>query len=334
MQQEEVARGQNGDCRLFGEVAMSRYRKIEVRTWSDEKFRTLSAMPPSGQGLWFFLLTGRHTTAIPGLFRAGRAGMAEELNWDQEAFDKAFLEVSTQGMAKADFKARLVWLPKAIEHNKPESPNVVRGWRVELDLLPECDLKREAIEGIRHSLENVGPSYVEAFDEIISGKQKALAKASPKPSEKTSPNQEQEQEQEQEDKREPDGSCPDEGPNAVPNCPFDNLIDLYEEKLPVLPTIRRSLFKTGKGGTAMKARWKWVLTALHERGDRVGQRLATTAEEGVVWFGKFFDYVAASDFLTGKSGKFNGCTLQWLMTASKFEDVLSGKFHDQVREAA
>lgn len=84
----------------------------------------------------------------------------------------------------------------------------------------------------------------------------------------------------------------------------------------------------------MKARWKWVMTAFHERGERVGQRLATTAEEGVEWFGKFFGYVAESDFLTGKSGKFNGCTLQWLMTASKFEDVLSGKFHDQVREAA
>jgi hypothetical protein len=26
---------------------MSRYRKIEVRTWSDEKFRALSALPPS-----------------------------------------------------------------------------------------------------------------------------------------------------------------------------------------------------------------------------------------------------------------------------------------------
>jgi hypothetical protein len=29
---------------------MSRYRKIEVRTWSGEKFRAPSALPPSGQG--------------------------------------------------------------------------------------------------------------------------------------------------------------------------------------------------------------------------------------------------------------------------------------------
>lgn len=181
---------------------MSRYRKIEVRTWSDEKFRELSAIPPSGQGLWFFLLTGPHTTAIPGLFRAGRAAMAEELGWNQEAFDEAFLEVSSQGMAKADFKAKLVWLPKAIQHNKPESPNVVRSWRVELDLLPECDLKREAIAGIREALETAGHSYVEAFDELQSARQKDFPKPLPKPSAKAKPNQEQEQEQEQEQDKE------------------------------------------------------------------------------------------------------------------------------------
>lgn len=184
---------------------MSRYRKIEVRTWSDEKFGSLTPMPPSGQGLWFFLLTGPHTGPIPGLFRVGRAAMAEELNWDIEAFDKAFAEVSAQGMAKADFKAKLVWLPNAIKHNKPESPNVVRSWRVELDLLPECDLKREAIQAIRSHLQGIGEAYVSAFDEIHFSKKKveqnplpnACLKPSPKPSAKAMPNQEQEQEQEQ-----------------------------------------------------------------------------------------------------------------------------------------
>ncbi len=34
-----------------------RYRKIEVKTWSDTKFRSLSPIKPCGQGLWFYLLT-------------------------------------------------------------------------------------------------------------------------------------------------------------------------------------------------------------------------------------------------------------------------------------
>ena len=187
---------------------MSRYRKIEVRTWSDEKFRDLSPIQPSGQGLWFFLLTGPHTTAIPGLFRAGRAAMAEELGWDQEAFDEAFQEVFDKGMAKADFKARLVWLPNAIRHNKPESPNVVKSWRAEVDLLPECQLKNEAILAISEYLEGLGESFINAFKNNIleqddggvkcgkSNQLKPSPKASAKPSPKTKPNQEQEQEQE------------------------------------------------------------------------------------------------------------------------------------------
>ena len=128
--------------------------------------------------------------------------MAEELGWDQEAFDEAFQEAFQQGMVKADFKARLVWLPNAIKHNKPESPNVVRSWRTDLELLPECELKTEAIAHIRRHLESLGNAYAAAFDEVSDASGKPFAKPSAKPSSKplskTMPNQEQEQEQDKE----------------------------------------------------------------------------------------------------------------------------------------
>jgi hypothetical protein len=174
-----------------------RYRKIEVRMWGDEKFRSLSAIPACGQGLWMFLLSGPHTGPIPGLFRAGRASMAEDLDWTIEGFDHAFQEVYSQGMAKADWKAKVVFIPKAIEFNRPESPNVVKSWRDEWDLIPECDLKREAYERLKASVYALGEGFGDAFD-------KTIRKPSPKPSVKTCANQEQEQEQyqeQQQDKR-------------------------------------------------------------------------------------------------------------------------------------
>jgi hypothetical protein len=167
-----------------------RYRKVEVRTWGDKKFRELSPMPPCGQGLWLFLITGPHTGPIPGLFRAGRAAMAEELGWELEAFDKAFGEAFRQGMVEADFRARVMWVPNALKHNKPESPNVVKSWASEFDLIPECDLKWRAFDALRASIHALGEAYGEAFD-------KTFAKPSGKPSPKTTGNQEQEQEQEQ-----------------------------------------------------------------------------------------------------------------------------------------
>jgi hypothetical protein len=164
---------------IDAEPEMTRYRKIEVRTWSDDAFRALTPLMPSGQALWFFLLTGPHTGPIPGLYRAGRAAMAEELNWEMDAFTGAFHELETLGMAKADFRARLIWLPNAIKHNKPESPNVVKHWRVEIDLLPECELKRSALVEIRAALAEIGPAFVDAFDEVTGGK--LMPKPPPEP---------------------------------------------------------------------------------------------------------------------------------------------------------
>jgi hypothetical protein len=129
-------------------------------------------------------------------------------------------------------------------------------------------------------------------------------------------------------------TCDDEPDDGVPPCPFDPLIDLYEAALPVLPTVRRSLFAKGANGKALRARWRWVMTAKHERGERKGERIAITVDEGKAWFARYFDYVAESDFLSGRSGKFQACDLGWLVTAANFEKVLSGKYHNEQREVA
>ncbi len=169
---------------------MSRYRKVEVQMWGDEKFRTLSRIPPCGQGLWFYLITGPHTGPIPGLFRAGRAALAEELGWNQKDFDKAFHELSGKGIAKADFDARLVWLPNGAKHNPPENPNVAKSWRSEFDILPQCSLKAEAERYLKGFLQGLGETYIAAF---VEGPRKGRRKDS----RESYRNQEQEQEQEQ-----------------------------------------------------------------------------------------------------------------------------------------
>jgi len=278
---------------------MSRYRKIEVRTWADERFRRLSPILPSGQGLWFFLLTGPHTGPIPGLFRAGRAAMAEELDWDIEAFDKAFQEVFENGMAKADFKARLVWLPNALKHNKPESPNVVRSWRVELDLLPECDLKNEAIAHIREALEFIGPSYVQAFDEILC---EDRLKPSGKPSVKTLPNQEQKQEQKQEQEKD---KIVDPPPASPPPCPHQAIISLFHEVLPGLPQVV-----------------KWTDT----RQEHLRKCWRDETRQSLEWWKEYFVRVRGTPFLLGENDRNWQADLEWLTIESNLLKVLEGKY--------
>lgn len=167
---------------------MARYRKVEVKTWNDGKFRELTPIPPCGQGLWLWFLTGTRTTNIPGVVIGTDQVMAAELRWPLEAFREAFREAFDKGMAKGDWQAGLVWLPNASRpgdnRNKPESPNVIRSWRDTWEEIPECPLKLEVWQQLKAFAEAFGKGFGEAFLE-----------ACRKPWVKALPNQEQEQEQ-------------------------------------------------------------------------------------------------------------------------------------------
>ena len=115
---------------------------------------------------------------------------------------------------------------------------------------------------------------------------------------------------------------------SLPDCPHESLIDLYAEHLPTLPQPRKSLWRKGKNAPCLKARWRWVMTECYETGERKGTRMATTPAEGLAWFGRFFAYVAKSDWLTGKDGEWSS-DLGWLVNAANFEKVLQGNYENQ-----
>lgn len=210
---------------------MANYAKVDVRIWNDRKVKSLSPIQPCGQGLWIHLLVSEHRTSLPGVLRVGESALAEELGWSLEAFREAFREASSKGMVKADWKARFVWIPNACEYNRPESPNVVKSWRIPWDEAPECDLKTEAYWRLK--------AFMEGFAE---GFRKAFAKACPEPS----PNQEQEQEQDQDqEQRSPSARVRDPGDpvaqepaqDDVPSVPVDG------ELLPDTPDRLQSCLK-------------------------------------------------------------------------------------------
>lgn len=113
-------------------------------------------------------------------------------------------------------------------------------------------------------------------------------------------------------------------PDKLPTCPHETLIDLFVEHLPTLPHPKKELWN-GKNAEAMRTRWKWVLSAKKSG----GQRYAETRDEAVAWFGRFFAYVAKSDFLSGASGKWTGCDLGWLMKADNFTKVVQGNYDNK-----
>ncbi len=113
-------------------------------------------------------------------------------------------------------------------------------------------------------------------------------------------------------------------PDDLPPCQHQEVIGLYAKHLPELPIPR---IWNGQRANNLKSRWRWVLTAKKQS----GERYARTAADALDFFDRFFGYVAASDFLTGRDGKWQGCDLGWLVKAENFFKVFEGKY--QNREA-
>jgi hypothetical protein len=144
-------------------VSIPRYRRVSMRMHNDERYQQLSRPKPNGQSLWCYLLHGPRTIVVPGLLPINLGLASDDMRWPPAGTRRAWHEIATLGMARADFDAPLIWLPNAPKHNAPASPNVVNAWRVAFDDLPSCDLKNEAAETFEAFLERMGPSWIEAW---------------------------------------------------------------------------------------------------------------------------------------------------------------------------
>lgn len=142
---------------------MSKYRKIDPKIWNDIKFRGLS---DRGKLAFIFGLTHPHMTAL-GAMRATIPGLAAEIGWSAKAFREAFGEALARAMVRHDEGASLVWYPKFLEYNKPESPNTVKAWGAALDYLPECELKWLIIKYVKAYAEGLTEAFGEALPEAF-----------------------------------------------------------------------------------------------------------------------------------------------------------------------
>lgn len=142
------------------------YRLVDTSFWSEPFSATAQRV-----GLW--LMTGPRTTQLPGLVAVGRGAIADELELEPEDAAAALRELEGSGWVRADWKARLVWLPGIVQRFPPSSPNVVKGWRKLWRGLPRCALLDEAAEAFSAIIATRGESdeararFVDAWAEVV-----------------------------------------------------------------------------------------------------------------------------------------------------------------------
>lgn len=120
-----------------------RYRRVRVGLWTDTRFRSLPKTEPSARHLYWFLRTGPHTTMIPGVFQARGPGLADDLGWGMDDFNRCFGELVEANLTFADWNEGLVFIPDVIVDESPRSVNQIEGWRLFWVELPECELKTQ-----------------------------------------------------------------------------------------------------------------------------------------------------------------------------------------------
>lgn len=106
---------------------------------------------------------------------------------------------------------------------------------------------------------------------------------------------------------EPEGSLFDN--DVVRKCPHQEIISLYHELLPMCSRIKEW---TPTRATQLRARWNE---------DKIRQNLD--------WWRNCFEYIAACDFLVGKTDKPFFADLEWITKSKNFTKIREGKYENK-----
>lgn len=126
-----------------------RYRRFYVPLFADATFRALTPPQPNAQTLYQYLLLGPHVGRIPGVFTLTRGDLADRLDWSTASLDRYFEELTKVDFAVADWRNRVVYLPKALGFEPPSNVSQLRGFRGYWMELIDCALKTRAANEMR-----------------------------------------------------------------------------------------------------------------------------------------------------------------------------------------
>lgn len=101
---------------------------------------------------------------------------------------------------------------------------------------------------------------------------------------------------------------------AADPCPHQAIIYLYHQTLPASPPVK-AWNDTRKA--KLRARWK-----------------EDSRRQSLDWWGRFFSYIAESEFLTGKTSTPSRRpftpNLEWIVTPANFVKIIEGNYHEGV----
>jgi len=306
---------------------MARYRKIDVRIWNDRKFRELD----DNAKLAFLLLLTHPDTNQLGFIRSRSVSLAFDLGWQSDAMSNAIQTLCQKGMLMVDERAGLMFLPNFLKYNPPNGVNGAKSWAGLLDLVPECDLRDQALIRLKHLIDRLPEGSREGIPkDIMDAIQDAIRNGNPQPSRI----QEQEQEQEQDinknlsDERFSSDSPAlaldgeSDAPKRAPGIPMQKIVETYNAKLGSSLGVCRQLNAQRKGN--LRQRWKDIAEIVE----------SDKPQDVLQGFSDYYAKVSRSDFLMGRK---KDCTFKasfdWIHNSSNFLKIFEGNYENGRKQA-
>lgn len=129
----------------MGDALMARkFGKIDTGIWQNPKFRLLS---DDAQKMFLYLCTCKHTSGASA-YELSLGYITDDLNWPLERVDETLDELALKPFVLRDPATNIIFIPGWWDHNQPENPKVAIYLSRQLLSLPDCPLKRMAIQGL------------------------------------------------------------------------------------------------------------------------------------------------------------------------------------------
>lgn len=302
---------------------MARYRKIDVRIWNDRKFRELD----DNAKLAFLLLLTHPDTNQLGFIRSRSVSLAFDLGWQSDAMSNAIQTLCQKGMLMVDERAGLMFLPNFLKYNPPNGVNGAKSWAGLLDLVPECDLRDQALIRLKHLIDRLPEGSREGIPkDIMDAIQDAIRNGNPQPS--RIQEQEQDINKNLSDERFSSDSPAlaldgeSDAPKRAPGIPMQKIVETYNAKLGSSLGVCRQLNAQRKGN--LRQRWKDIAEIVE----------SDKPQDVLQGFSDYYAKVSRSDFLMGRK---KDCTFKasfdWIHNSSNFLKIFEGNYENGRKQA-
>lgn len=304
---------------------MARYRKIDVRIWNDRKFRELD----DNAKLAFLLLLTHPDTNQLGFIRSRSVSLAFDLGWQSDAMSNAIQTLCQKGMLMVDERAGLMFLPNFLKYNPPNGVNGAKSWAGLLDLVPECDLRDQALIRLKHLIDRLPEGSREGIPkDIMDAIQDAIRNGNPQPSRIQEQEQEQDINKNLSDERFSSDSPAlaldgeSDAPKRAPGIPMQKIVETYNAKLGSSLGVCRQLNAQRKGN--LRQRWKDIAEIVE----------SDKPQDVLQGFSDYYAKVSRSDFLMGRK---KDCTFKasfdWIHNSSNFLKIFEGNYENGRKQA-